>query len=133
LQMRDLIAVIFIGCSRCQKSMDGSGRPHLSGLEYRARKVRLVRRVRKVLRLERDAVGLPVQALPLAQHTAGEEIAGVELQAGLGRQQLEHPARGPVLEPSRAAQPAGRATQDEIVVIAASDRELRLRAIADTR
>ncbi len=85
-----------------------------------------------MLSLERDPVALPIQAPVLANDGAGEKVAGVEMNSGLGRRELEHSTRARVLESSGRAQLSPLPAEREIVVVAASDRELRLGSVADS-
>src|SRR4051812_35757683 len=55
----------------------------------RRRKLRLVRRIREVLRLEAEAETMSVDAVALSVDRAVEEVAGVELHAGLRRVHVE--------------------------------------------
>src|ERR1700751_4295569 len=54
-----------------------------AGVERGGREIRLVRRVREVLGLERVARALPVCVTADTDERAGQEVAAVELDAGL--------------------------------------------------
>src|SRR5690349_15973877 len=51
--------------------------------QHHRRKTRMVRRIRKVLSLETESAAMPVTAAVLSGNAAVEEVAGVELHAGL--------------------------------------------------
>ena len=61
----------------------------LAGAEDGAREVRLVGAVGEVLGFERETVALAVAAVARAGERAGQEVAGVELDARLGRADLQ--------------------------------------------
>ena len=82
-----------------------------------------------MLCLERDAVALPIETTVFAENRARQGVAGVELQTRLGCHELEHPARACVLEPRGWPQFAGDPAQHKVVVVAAADSQLRLRAV----
>src|SRR5206468_5130019 len=64
----------------------------------------------------------------LFRSRAVEEVARVELQRGLGGVQLHRAARRRVFQPRGQAQGAdGGVVEDPVVVVAARDRELRVR------
>ena len=68
----------------------------LARLEDRVRlllPLRLVHRVRELLGFQAEPVVLLVHRAALAHVRAVQEVAGVELQARLGREHLQHPAR----------------------------------------
>ena len=65
----------------------------LSGLKQSAGPLRLVRRVGVFLRLKADGGMLLIFDAFLARHAAIEEIAGVDLDAGLVGEDLQHDAR----------------------------------------
>src|SRR6516225_3128068 len=80
-----------------REAIDGLAIVPIAGIENRAREVRLVRRIREMLRLEAEAgaEGVDRAALAdIARHLAFEEIARVELHAGLRGPYFHHPARG---------------------------------------
>ena len=65
-------------------------------------------RVGEVLRLEAHAVALPVGLAAAAAQPAVEEVAGVELDAGLGGLDLHHAARGRIGEARGVHEAAAR-------------------------
>src|ERR1700691_6066031 len=105
-----------------REAVYGGRGPGVPCLENGARKFRMVGRVREMLSLERDPVALPVQAPVLAHHGDAEKVAGVEMNSGLGRRELEHSSRSRVLESSGRAQLSALPAERESVVVAASDR-----------
>src|SRR5215472_488734 len=60
-------------------------------LELRTRKARLIGRIRKVLRLHGEPRMNGVPPAILSGNRSVEEVAGVELQPGLGGQHFENP------------------------------------------
>src|ERR1700744_3380852 len=73
----------------------------LSGIEPRRWKIRTVRRIRIMLRLQAQRIELAMGAAVFADHAAVEEIAGIELHAGLiGPQFHGAPGRG-IFDPRR--------------------------------
>ena len=83
----------------------------------------MVGAVREELGLQAHRLPGLVDCAPLARHGPIQEIAGVELDAGLLCPHLHHNA-GPVAgEPGAPAQPLG-GVQDEVVVIAAHVAQL---------
>lgn len=69
---------------------------HLPGPQFGRGKIRIVRAVREMLRLQRHGVGLAVEAA-IAGELARERIARIDLDPGLGGQALQGPtARGVV-------------------------------------
>src|SRR3954462_9618968 len=69
--------------------IDGA-RPMLrTGPQDGRRKCRLIRRVREVLRLEREARAVAERNTALSGHGAVEEVAGVALHARLGSVDVE--------------------------------------------
>ena len=58
----------------------------------------MVRRVREVLRLQRETVALAVDVATGADQCAVEEIAGIELDSRLVGPEFEHPARAGVFD-----------------------------------
>src|SRR5579872_912318 len=59
------------------------------GAQHRGREVRMVRRVGEMLRLEAERGSLLIDAAALAGQRPVEEVAGIELHAGLGRGDVE--------------------------------------------
>jgi len=87
-----------------------------------------------VLRLEGEAVALAVGSAARAAGAAVEVVAGVELEARLGRQHLERPPRARVLDERGAHEPGARPVEHEVVVVAAGEQELGVavaQALAD--
>src|SRR5438045_2544814 len=92
----------------------------------------MVRRVREVLRLEAHAVALPIREAARAEQASIEKIARVELDPGLGRLDVEDAAAARVDESGRRVERAGwrsrRHVEDPVVVVAASQQQLRVAA-----
>src|SRR6476620_9648059 len=116
----------------CVDLVDGEGVGRcfaelLAGAEDGRREVGLVGRVREVLGLEAEAVALAVGAAGCADERAGQEIAGVELDARLGGTDFEA-APGCRLADNRGedlrAVAGRRAGDDVVVVVAVAEREL---------
>ena len=121
---------------RCGNAGDGQPVDHavvvrLARVHPRRSERRLVGRVGKDLRLERDPVAHAVDVLLLADQRAVEEVAGVDLDSRLVGQHLEHAARARVLEP-RGELGLGRLAgiEHEIVVDPAADDDLRVAPVA---
>ena len=86
----------------------------------------------KSLGLEREAVRLAIGVARFADRGAVEEIAGIELHAGLVGEQFEDPAAGGILDPRHQMEIAGRRAGDDIiVVIALAEADLRVAPVAD--
>lgn len=85
--------------SACAEAVDGPAREYLAGAQDRRREIAPVRRIWKVLRLETDAISLPVRLSPCPDMTAVERVARVEQQAWLGSRNLHDAARGLVFKP----------------------------------
>ena len=101
----------------------------LSRLDQRGRKVRLVRRVRIVLRLQAEAAAAAVRSAALADQLAIEKIPRVELHARFRRSRRR--ACGPTVgSTTRAAclSPAVPA-QHPVVIVALAVLDLRMRRV----
>src|SRR5947209_12599788 len=91
------------------------------------RKVRFVRRIGEMLRLEAETASRAVRVTRFAG-IARQPVARVELHARLGRRDIERaPARR--LDHPRGMVHAARSVQDEVVVVAVREAELRVIAI----
>src|SRR5437870_4982789 len=77
----------------------------------------MVGRVGKMLRLQAQRAAMLVDMARLARDRAVEEIAGVELQAGLRRRDIERSAALRIFELRGVTQPRV-ATQDPVMVVA---------------
>src|SRR5882672_1999847 len=92
----------------------------------------MIRRIRKHLRLEAQAIALTIHPPALADDGAIQKISGIELQSRRDRPELHHAPGHRILEPGgKALAGAASARHDEIVVVAPADHELRIGAIAD--
>jgi hypothetical protein len=93
----------------------------------------VVRRVGEVLGLEAQAVVAVVAGTGAAHEGAVEEVPGVELEARLGGVDLEHAAARRVAQAGGRGRTrgAGRAVEDEVVVVAAARLLERADALAD--
>src|ERR671920_878522 len=81
--------------------VDAGGVVALAGAQHGRREVGVVGRVRVVLGLQGQAVALAVGAAAGPDQGAVEEVARVELDAGLVGEDLQHPPAARVLEPGR--------------------------------
>src|SRR5688572_8540335 len=79
-----------------------------------------------MLRFERKPASSLIWTSGLAGQRAVEEIAGVELDARLGRRDLEHPSARWILHARRQHGLAPLPIQHEIVVIAVARPDLRI-------
>ena len=93
----------------------------------------MVGRIREVLRLQAEAVGLPIGLAAGPDQRAVEEVAGVELDARLGRLDLHDPAARRLEHPGSQAERTNlRLVEHEIVVVAVPEQGL-LVVLADAR
>ena len=93
----------------------------------------MVRRIRITLRLQAQRIELAMHAAIFADHPAIEEIAGIELHAGLIGPQFHGAARHRLFDARRQPRFAhNAAAQAEIMIIALADPKL-LVGIADPR
>ena len=109
-----------------RQGVDGRRVVGLPGTEDRRREVRLVRRVGEVLGLQREPVALAVLPAARADERAVEEVAGVELDPGLGRSRSSARGRSPgraAARPGAARRRAGP-VEHPVVVVAAAEHEL---------
>src|SRR5205814_3603699 len=96
----------------------------LAGLELGGRELWVVRRIREVLRLQAKCRAMAVNLSTLAVNRAVEEVASIELNPGLGGEDL-HDAPGFRLRDSRGERQAGAGTiQDKIVIVAPAEFQL---------
>src|SRR5579883_2992504 len=102
-------------------------------IEPRRGEARLVRRVRKHLRLEAHSIALPVGVPALADHPPSQEVAGVELQPGRRREEVEHTPGARVFEPRDGPQRAGGAVEHEVVIVAVRENDLLVSAVANVK
>src|SRR5690348_13377079 len=109
-----------------REAMHGRAPERLAGAQHRRGEVGAVGRIGKVLGLETDAVALPERLPFAADEAAVELVAGVALDAGLCRLDLEDAAAGQVVEARRAPQRRGRpvVVEDPVVVVAARAQQL---------
>src|SRR5690242_10300877 len=98
----------------------------LAGAQDRGREVGVVGGVGEVLGLEGEGVALAVGLLADAQESAVEEVAAVELDAGLVGVYFDGAAVLGLPEPSSEphAMAVGLSAEDEVVVVAAAEDEL---------
>src|SRR6478672_6179312 len=95
-QSRNMIALL----RPTRGSVRGAELEHRGGLVHLARtqdhrgKLRLIRRIGKVMRLEGQSVAVLVDVPALSYGGAVEEVAGIELHAGLGGVDVERTSRG---------------------------------------
>src|SRR4029450_6950261 len=111
--------------------VDGGRVVLVTGPEHGRGEVGVVGRVRVVLGLEGEAVALAVGPAAGADDGAVEEVAGVELDAGLDGQDLEHPPAPRVLQPGRQLQPGAVPVEHPVVVVAAAELQLLEAVVAD--
>ena len=116
-----------------RKAQDGLRAVALSRAEEGGGELGLVGAVGEVLGLEAEAAPLRVGALRLAAEASVEEVAGVELDAGLGGEDLEDAARlgfeDAGGEDRLGAGGAWSAVEDEVVVVAVTELELGIRLV----
>src|SRR4051812_38053288 len=110
------------------EGVDGGRLVGLTGPQNRRREVRVVGGVREVLGLEGEGVALAVGLVANAEEGAVEEVAAVELGAGLVGVHLD---RAAVLGlPEAGGEPetvvVRPAAEHEVVVVAAADDQLRV-------
>src|ERR1700741_1090077 len=77
-----------------------------------------------MLGFEGNAGARAVSPPALAGDAAGERVAGVELDAGLGGEHLEHAAAGGIAQPRGELRPLAYAVEREGVVVSPGDAEL---------
>src|SRR5204863_6603670 len=94
-------------------------------MEDRGGKTRMIRRIRKVLRLEAESRPPTVGPAALSGDSA-EEIPGIELNAGLRCQNLERAAALRIDEPSRRLQARDAAVNDPVLIVAAAVFQLHV-------
>src|SRR5215212_2361860 len=111
--------------------VDAGGVVALAGAQHGRREVWVVGRVREVLGLQGQAVALAVGAAAGPDQGPVEEVAGVELDAGLVGEDLQHPPAARVLQPGRQLQPGAAPVEHPVVVVAAADLELLEAVVAD--
>src|SRR5215475_11519462 len=87
------------------------------------REVRFIRRIRKMLCLEAEAVALVVGLAGFALHLC-KKVADVKLDARLGRPDFHSPGRLRIIYLRRLTQYSGLAVDDEVVVVAAAELQL---------
>src|SRR6185312_16380033 len=95
----------------------------LSGIEPRRRKIGTVGRVGPGLRFEAEGIRLPIESVAFAAQRAVEEVAGIELQAGLVGQQLHDAPAMRGFDPRSEAH-AIALHQTIIVIVAAAAPQL---------
>src|SRR5579875_1709678 len=112
------------------EGVDGGGGEGVAGLQLGRREVGLVGRVREVLRLEGVGEALPVAVAADAGEGAVQEVAGVELDAGLVGPHGELTAAARVVGAGgevQAVRPGGRPglpVQHPVEVVALRDQQL---------
>src|SRR5215211_4770989 len=111
--------------------VDRGGVVALAGAQHGRREVGVVGRVGEVLGLQGETVALPVGAAAGPDHGAVEEVARVELDAGLVGEDLQHPPAARVLQPGRQLQPGAAPVEHPVVVVAAADLELLEAVVTD--
>src|SRR5215211_4066779 len=111
--------------------VDRGGVVALAGAQHGRREVGVVGRVGEVLGLQGEAVALAVGAAAGPDHGAVEEVARVELDAGLIGQDLQHPTTARVLQPGRQLQPGAAPVQHPVVVVAAAELQLLEAVVTD--
>src|SRR5215213_5561525 len=111
--------------------VDRSGVVALAGAQHGRREVGVVGRVRVVLGLQSQAVALAVGAAAGPDQGAVEEVARVELDAGLVGEDLQYPPAARVLQPGRQLQPGAAPVEHPVVVVAAADLELLEAVVTD--
>src|SRR5262245_16862321 len=89
----------------------------------RRREVRFIRRIRKMLCLQAEAVAFVVGLAGFALHLF-EKVADVKLDARLGRPDFQNSAGLRLIYLSRPTQYSGLAVDDEVVVVAAAELQL---------
>src|ERR1700712_5723999 len=104
----------------------------LAGIDPARDETRLIGCIRKLLRLERDAVAHAVEVAALAHERPVKEVAGVELQAGLSGQNLQHAPRFRIFQSGSKLRCSGQPLiQREIMVVALSEADLFIAPVAD--
>src|SRR5215218_10830360 len=111
--------------------VDRGGVVALAGAQHGRREVGVVGRVGEVLGLQGETVALPVGAAAGPDHGAVEEVARVELDAGLVGEDLQYPPAARVLQPGRQLQPGAAPVEHPVVVVAAADLELLEAVVTD--
>ena len=100
----------------------------LPGIEPRGRKVRTVRCIRIDLRLQTERVVLAMNAAIFAGHGSIEEIARIELDAGLVGPEVENAAGSQIFHArGKTWRAGGAAGQTVIVIVALPDLDLLIR------
>src|SRR3954469_6773519 len=94
--------------------MHGRALVGLSWFQNSTRELWLVRRIGEVLRLEAERFVLFVA---VAAGTAVEEVAAVELDAGLRRMNLHHAAAGGIYGPGQWLEPLLRPVLQNVAVV----------------
>ncbi len=105
---------------------DGGGAEGFAGVQGGGGELWLVGGVGEVLSFEAEAGVLEVGPAGLAGELAVEEVAGVELNAGLGGFDAEGATAPRVVGFGGEVQRAWRPVEDEVVVVAAGEEELRV-------
>src|SRR4051794_2504913 len=99
---------------------DSSGMELLSRIQFRRREFRVIRRVRKMLGLQAEAVPVLVHLAAFSVIGAVKEITGVKLNSRLVRRNFQH-APGGRLHNSRCQRQLSTApVQDEVMIVATS-------------
>src|SRR5438270_666369 len=91
----------------------------------------MIGRVGEMLRLERDAITHPIDLAAFSDGRAVDEIARIKLEPGLVAEDVHAPSGDGILQTSnQSGCPAGRPANNIIVIVAATDDDLRMR-VAD--
>src|ERR1700761_5608288 len=91
----------------------------------------MVGRIRKHARLQADGVALAIGALALAEEGAVQEVAGIELHARRAGAEFQGAARHGFGDDGSGPERAGRAIDDEILVIAPRETDLLVASVAN--
>lgn len=104
----------------------------LSGLQNGIRKVRMIRRIRIVLRLQAESVTPLVDVAALSSDASIQEVTRVELHSRLCRRHFEYAACRGFVHSRGQCHPSTFAVDHKIVVISVTEREL-LVVVVDPR
>src|SRR5271163_1049979 len=98
----------------------------LSRFQFGRRKARVVGRIRKMLRLQAEGKSPLVDPAFLAGDRSVEKVSGVKLQSRFGRRHSQDPPGSRLVHLGRLGQLSCRMIENEVVVIAMAEAQLRI-------